>query len=122
MAYGEQAKNRDMQVMLNQLPPEFKIIPTDKIINSRIAKINSSGLKYFTYWINGYYTEEAIANELGLKANTVKSVLYKTNQEIGNLDELAGYYDSNIHLNPGLIAMILIKGGFFKIVEPVEKA
>ncbi|MEK7622769.1 MAG: hypothetical protein AAB430_02765 [Patescibacteria group bacterium] len=123
MPYGEQAKHRDMQAMLEKLPSEFRIIPTDSIINSRIAQINASGLSYLTFWINGYDTNEAIANQLDVKTVTVKSVLYKTCQQVKNLnDDLADYFDTNIHLNPGLIAMKLIKGGFFKIVEPVEKA
>ena len=81
MPYGEQAKHRDMQAMLEKLPSEFRIIPTDSIINSQCPN-KCQRLKLFNFLINGYDTNEAIANQLDVKTVTVKSVLYKTCQQV----------------------------------------
>lgn len=108
---------KQMQALFGETFNSLKFIPTQKWseIQDKFSQLNGNELKCLTLEINNLTSEE-IGEVLGKNELNIKKIRKDTVRKLKTLDGIAELMPEHAHIYD--IKPILLKAGYFQIVEP----
>lgn len=116
MSLTEAQRTVDFQTMVNGLPRDFSVVPTEKLITNGFCRLSTNEVLHLTYLLNLSGDHKTVAGTLRVNFGTARTTIHDALTKIETLDEVYGLPTDRLHIYPDRkekLLTALVDGGYF---------
>lgn len=116
MTLTPEKRTADFQTMVNGLPSDFSVVPTEKLITNGFCRLSTNEILHLTYLLNLSGDQKTVAAILGVSLDTAKATFHDALAKIGTLDKVCDLQTDRLHIYPDRkekLLTALVDGGYF---------